>query len=194
MQTMTKTAYIYALVDDFGDVKYVGSTSLTPQERAAVHYRNRRTARGNDELNAWLLGLSAAPRAILLQEVVWADRLKSETRWTRYYRALAGSTLLNKMDGVVPSAALAEHKRVNQLGHYRPHTTEGKARISSGVKKAWDRRRACAAEQARLEKVYGGTFYRIPRTVEELRAQLLASVDEGLAAWDARHPAYETAA
>ncbi|MFI6334152.1 hypothetical protein [Streptomyces sp. NPDC050535] len=172
-----KLARIYALVDAFETPRYIGSTSLDIQKRAAVHHAHRNDAdRGNPGLNNWLRSLERRPKAVLLQTVVWADRIKAETHWTRWARGTYGSELLNVLDGVTPTPAESARRRDRKAGHYRPHTPESRAKISEGVRRYWEFRRACDAEQARLEAEMGGKFYRLPRTGEELQAQLSEAV------------------
>jgi hypothetical protein len=180
---MQKTARIYALLDEHGETRYVGSTGLNIDQRAAEHHRHRNLDdnRHNPELNAWLRTMERPPQAVLLQEVAWADRITAETLWTRKARALYGDLILNQMDGATPTDKLKEKRRVNKSGHYVPHTEEAKARISAGMQRSWAHRKAIAAEQTRLEQEMGCKLYRIPRTVEELRQQM-AETDNSMAA------------
>lgn len=173
---MQKIAHIYALVDEFNEIRYVGSTGMEIQRRAIEHHRHRNLDkdRYNPELNAWLRTMDRPPQAILLQEVAWPDRLKSETVWTRWARILYGELLLNQMDGAVPTDELKARRRANKSGHYQPHTETGKANISDGMKRSWAFRKACGAEQARLEKEMNCKLYPIPRTPEELNSQMAA--------------------
>lgn len=169
-----RIAYIYALVDDFGDIRYIGSTGIAPQERAAIHHRHRNSDdhRGNPELNAWLRSMEHPPQAITLTEVAWADRIKAEANCTRMARQTYGRLMFNKMDGATPTDELAARKKAQRLGHYKPHTEEGRLRISAGNKRAWERRRMFLDEQRRLEAVMGGKLFRLPRTAAQLREQL----------------------
>lgn len=180
---MQKIARIYALLDETGDMRYVGSTGLELKQRAAEHHRHRNLDRNrrNPRLNAWLRGMDRPPQAVLLQEVAWPDRLTAETLWTRKARSLYGDLVLNQMDGCTPTEDLKAQRRVNKSGHYVPHTEEAKARISAGMKRSWQFRKDCAAEQARLEAEMGCKLYRLPTTVEELRQQT-AETDTPMAA------------
>lgn len=178
-----RTANIYALVDEHNDIRYVGSTGMDVQDRSAIHHRHRNsdTSRGNPELNAWLRSLEHPPKAVLLQEVAWADRIKAETHWTRWARQTHGRLMFNKMDGATPTDELAARKKAQRLGHYKPHTTEGRSRISAGVRKAAARRRSFVAEEALLGSVYGKLF-RLPRTADELREQVRQASEDHRAA------------
>lgn len=175
---MHKIARIYALLDEPGDIRYVGSTGLELKQRAAEHHRHRNldSNRRNVRLNAWLRSMDRPPQVVLLQEVAWPDRLAAETIWTRKARALYGELILNRLDGATPTEAMKEERRVNKTGHYIPHTEQGRANISAGMKRSWAFRKACDAEQARLEAEMGFKLYRLPRTVEEYHAQIAAEL------------------
>lgn len=179
----TREAYVYALVDDFENIRYIGSTGMSIQDRATVHHRSRhRASRSNEALNSWLRSMERPPKAILLQKTVWADRIKAETHWTRWARGAYGRQILNVMDGATPTAEVLARKKAQRLGHYRPHTEEAKARISAGVRRTAAFRKACDAEQARIEAETGASLFRIPRTLDEYRQQILQATDELLAA------------
>lgn len=183
-QTGLKTANVYALTDEFGDIRYVGSTGMDVKERAAVHHRHRNSeaTRGNPRLNAWLRGMERPPRAILLQTVAWADRLKAEASWTRYARVLAGGELLNILDGATPPADELARRREQKLGHYRPHTPEARARISAGRKRAWEFKRQCDEWQRLAEEEMGVTLYPIPRTIAQYQSQIMQALSVAVAA------------
>lgn len=170
---MRKTARVYALVDEQGDIRYVGYSGLDLAQRAAEHHRHRNLDlnRCNVRLNEWLRSLPKPPQAVLLQEVDWEDRLKSETEWTRWARGVYGDLVLNRMDGQTPTEELKAERRAASTPR-RPHTAEGRANISAGMKRLWATRKALAAEQARLEQEIGGKLHRIPRNAEELHSQL----------------------
>lgn len=159
-----KKAYIYALTDADGSIRYVGSTGMNVNRRSAIHFshRNQPTDRANPGLTAWIRSLDAPPRSCLLQVVAWEDRFKAEAAWTRMYRSVYGDTLLNILDGATPTAETVERRKRNKSGHYKPHTDRSRDLISKGVKKSWEFRKACMEEQHRLEAELGSPLEKIP--------------------------------
>ncbi|WML79158.1 hypothetical protein [Streptomyces sp. VNUA74] len=139
-----RVSFIYALLDDTGQARYIGCTSRPLdgfRGRAYVHWAHRKldADRGNTALNAWLRTLDQPPQTLVLEAVPYDQRFKAEAFWTTCFRWVLGGQLLNLSTGARPGPADIERRRA-----YR-HTPETRAKISAAQRLAHERRKYAAA-------------------------------------------------
>jgi group I intron endonuclease len=94
---MSKTNYIYALIDPTNnEARYIGKT-INPKGRLSGHIK--RTRRNNFHCQNWILRLRPLiPEMIILEEVSQDDWQKAEPFWIEYFKYL-GARLTNMVPG-----------------------------------------------------------------------------------------------
>jgi hypothetical protein len=104
---MTELAYIYVLVDEIGEPRYVGQTSRDVTFRAKEHWQR---ARANQDFDSWLSSLEDPPEVHILETVPYAERFTAEAYHTNLL-IQAGNRILNKMIGSKPPLRSLEWRR-----------------------------------------------------------------------------------
>lgn len=87
--------FIYALLDEFGEVRYIGKSD-DPEWRLVIHWRIRN--REENYKSHWLRTLTYPPRLKILDEGTgpWQD---TERFWIAFYRDEVGARLTNLTEG-----------------------------------------------------------------------------------------------
>lgn len=138
--------YIYALLDEKLNVRYVGQAA-NPWQRVKLHFSNARTParmKFSTPIYQWMRSLEGVPQWVVLQQVPAAEVNTAEQRWIDFFRAIHGSDLLNVIAGgfateewrAAVSAALMGHpvspetrEKIRQKAIGRTVSEETKAKL-----------------------------------------------------------------
>ncbi len=139
---------IYALTDPSGDVRYVGKTAKTAEERLTGHLQE---AKSQDHYRArWLKSLQrkgVQPGVIVLEVVEEADANSAERTWIAHFRRLVGKRLTNGTEGGTGGRqspevnkkriATMREKYKTQPGPFtgKTHSPETKKKMSEAAKR-----------------------------------------------------------
>lgn len=135
-------SYVYVLADPRdGEIRYVGITSRTLEQRLTEHYY----AQSNDYRGKWLsklrnIGLKPIMR--LLQTFITEDALKAEIYWIKYFKdtgcklingTLGGEGALGRFHSKETKAKISESHKGKHLSeeHKAKLSEAGKGRVQS---------------------------------------------------------------
>ena len=145
---LSQMGSVYALHDPRdGSVRYIGKTTLSPEERLSAHIKAART-RGRARSWTWIRGLlrdGLAPTVSLLEQANLASLNECERRWIAHGKA-NGWTLTNLTDG--GDGGMSSETAAATW------TPERRERRIAGIKAAWARPEVKAVIRAKLVEAW----------------------------------------
>lgn len=166
---MTRSASIYALLDDNGQIRYIGYTIRTLEQRLSAHMRWLRRTNSARHLAQWLRSLGHPPTIILIEAITEIEVDDRERYWIRFYRE-AECDLVNATDGGKGTLGHKQseeqiQKRVAKLkGH--ECTPEARAAISKANS---GRKRTAVTRQRMSERKRGKPWTEAQRAAHARR-------------------------
>jgi hypothetical protein len=134
MPTDVRTGYIYALAEpESGEVRYVGKTVRTPEERLRNHIAGSRNTNSTIRIHRWLRKINVPPQLFIIESVPEDELDDAERHWIFVMRMI-GCQLTNLTQGGDGGTMMGEALETITK---KARSPESRAKKSADAKARW---------------------------------------------------------